>query len=96
MLMFGVCSLLGGRNNLCPERDQSPLIIEMEVCPPSTLRRAPWKLNAFWLNLLPSPSQILQDIVHFWGEQADYLDVGVRWDTFKAFLRGLFIRDKYL
>lgn len=71
----------------------SSLIIDLEVCPSSTLLRAPWKLNAFWFNLLPSPSQILQNIINFWREQAEGRDAGVRWETFKAYLRGVLIRE---
>lgn len=73
--------------------DHSPLIIDLKVCPLSTLNRAPWKLNAFWLNLITSTPQFIQDNANFWEKQVGDQDVGMRWEMFKAYLRGLFIRE---
>lgn len=73
--------------------DHSPLVLTLEVCPPSTLSRAPWKLNALWLNLFLAQAQIGKKIADFWQDHVGQPDAGVVWETFKAFLRGMFIRE---
>lgn len=71
--------------------DHSPLALILKVRPPSTLSRAPWKLNAFWLSLFPF--QIAMKITDFPAYSAGYPYVGLVWETSKAFLWGLFIRE---
>lgn len=42
--------------------DHSPLVISVLARPTTDLPRAPWKLNAFWLNLFPAPERISEEI----------------------------------
>lgn len=73
--------------------DHSPLIATLEVRPPSTMAKAPWKMNAFWLSLFPSHEQIESHIIDFWRlHEADDQWL-VNWEAFKAVLRGLFITE---
>lgn len=56
--------------------DHSPLVVSLEVRQPSTSSRA-WKLNALWLNLIPSQAQVATRIASFWHIHAGHPDVGV-------------------
>lgn len=71
--------------------DHSPLLIQLNGKPTTTLPRAPWKLNAFWLNLFTSHDKITNELLDYWRRHADHLDMNSAWDAFKEFLRGLFI-----
>lgn len=73
--------------------DHSSLLVHLKVRPASNLPRAPWKLNAFWLNLFPSHTKIETDIAAYWQRHTDYPDLNAAWDAFKAFLWGLFISE---
>lgn len=73
--------------------DHSPLIVTLEVCPPSTVAKAPWKMNAFWLNLFPSHEQIESHVIDFWRIHAADESVAMTWEAFKAVLWSLFITE---
>lgn len=73
--------------------DHSPLAVRLTVRSASNLPRAPWKQNAFWLNLFPSHTKIATEITAYWQRHADYSDLNAAWDAFKEFLRGLFISE---
>lgn len=51
--------------------DHSPVITSLELRPISSMVRAPWKLNAFWLNLLSAHAQIGTKIENFWRVHRD-------------------------
>lgn len=61
------------------------------VKPKTSLLPAPWKLNAFWLNLFPSHATVCRSITEFLAANQDQVDLLQSWDAFKAFLRGVFI-----
>lgn len=73
--------------------DHSPLLLSLKVKPGTNLPRAPWKLNAFWLNLFPFHEKVERDIVAYWQRHTDHPDTDTAWDAFKAFLRGIFIAE---
>lgn len=73
--------------------DHSPLIVRLKVRPPSTVAKATWKLNAFWLHLFPSQEQILSQITEFWCIHADNVSVDSAREAFRAVLREIFIRE---
>lgn len=72
--------------------DHSPLIVRLEVRPPSTVAKATLKLNAFWLHLFPSYEQIVSQITEFCRIHADNVSAESVWEVFKAVLKGIFIR----
>lgn len=63
------------------------------VKPLIDLTRAPWKLNAFWLNLLPSHIDIEKQISDLFSDHEAFSDPLLLWDTLKAILRGVFISE---
>lgn len=58
-----------------------------------TLPRAPFKLNAIWLNLFPSHDSIADVILEFWLHHADLPNLNTAWYAFKALLRGILITE---
>lgn len=50
-----------------------------------------WKLNPFWLTPFPDPDPIPEWLTSFFCTNLDSADIGVVWDSVKAFLRGQFI-----
>lgn len=61
--------------------------------PTLTLPRAPWKLNTFWLNLFPSHNRITDKISIYLQANREHPDPLIKWEAFKAFLRGLFMTE---
>lgn len=59
--------------------------------PCSSLPRAPWRLNAFWLKLFLPANTIAQNIERFFLDHVRYADGLVRWDAFKCYLSSIFI-----
>lgn len=71
--------------------DHSPFWIWLDVT--ATSNRPLWKVNPFWLTLLPSTDRTrgaLREFLHFNRGSAS---AAVVWDTLKAFLRGCLIRE---
>lgn len=73
--------------------DHSPLIVTLEARPPSATAKAPWKMNAFWLNLFPSHEQIELHIAEYWRVHASEAPSALSWEAFKAVLRSIFIAE---
>lgn len=73
--------------------DPSPLLVYLNSKPAMTLPRAPWKLNAFWLNIFTSHKRIAAEISEFWLRHAAHPNLNTAWDAFKAFLRGILITE---
>ena len=73
--------------------DHSALVIQLLVAPQGNLVKAPWKLNAFWLKLIRSHEEILEEVRGYFAA-GDGMEIDViHWDAFKAYLRGLLIRE---
>lgn len=69
--------------------DHSPFWVELAL--PTTPQHFSWKLNPFWLTLIPDPDPIPELLTSFFLYNIDSADIGMVWDTAKAFLRGQFI-----
>lgn len=66
--------------------DHSYMVINLIVSQQTTLPRAPWKFNAFWLQLFTSHVDIEGNIKKF-SSQLGYLSVLTEWETFKTHLK---------
>lgn len=55
-------------------------------------RRSCWKLNTFWLPLLPDPDPIVDSLTAFFAYNIGTADLEVVWDASKAHLGGQFIK----
>lgn len=55
--------------------DHSPLVFHLEVRPTTALAHAPWKLNAFWLNLFPSHASVNHFIADFLAAHENHEDI---------------------
>lgn len=65
----------------------------LRACPISMLPKAPWKRNAFWMQSFPSHDSIESNISHFFDRHSDVTDMLLLWDSFKAYIRGVFISE---
>lgn len=61
--------------------DHSSVNTNLEVRPISTMTKAPWKLNAFWLNMFSSHAQIATKIGEFWEDQGDQVGLETAWEV---------------
>lgn len=73
--------------------DHSPVAVWLSAQPPTSLPKAPWKLNAFWLKLFNSPERISSQIELFFNSHKHLIDTIQTWEAFKAYLRGIFIAE---
>lgn len=97
MSLLGPDIPLSTRNSIFRQRhlisDHSPILIQLIARPTANLQKAPWKLNAFWLNLIPSHEGLLEAIREYWESNADHPDLNTAWDAFKAYMRGSLIKE---
>lgn len=71
--------------------DHSPLTVTLEWT--EHLIRPMWKVNPQWLSLIPESSQIKQLLMGFFGDNKGSSSAMMVWDTMKAYLRGLIIKE---
>lgn len=72
--------------------DHSPLAPWLITQLPTSLPKAPWKLNAFWLKLFTSSDRIARQINGFFQSHSQYPDKIQKLEAFKAYLRGVFLK----
>lgn len=73
--------------------DHSHLMVTLVALPAADMPRASWKLNTFWLIMFPSHEKIMAEISGLCRRYEDHPDLGLTWETFKAFLRGILITE---
>lgn len=71
--------------------DHSLLVIHLAMGSITSLLLAPWKLNAYWLNLFPSHAAVHCSIADFLATHQGQEGLLQGWDAFKAFLHGILI-----
>lgn len=68
-------------------------IIPMWLHGHTSLSKAPWKLNPFWLNLFPDKTSITSHIKAYFQVHPDFRDPPFVWMLLKYSLWGLFISE---
>lgn len=71
--------------------DHSPLRVRLTVGMSGGVPRQTWRLNPFWAHLLDVV--LLREIEEFFQTNESSASSGVVWDTMKAVVRGLYIRE---
>ena len=71
--------------------DHSPFWVRLDAT--VATGRSLWKVNPFWLTLLPSPDGTVGLLQEYWQLNRGTAGAGVVWDTLKAFLRGCLIKE---
>lgn len=69
--------------------DHSPLELELQVSKPMPLEV--WSMSPYWLMEPMVLCTFMDDISHYWTENTQGVSDSVRWDTFKAVMRGAYI-----
>lgn len=89
-----MCSPLSLRFRIGPDVfDHSHVVVCLLVAPLSKLPRAPWKFNAFWLNLFTSHKELEWGIQAFFTDQRGTAPILVQWEALKVYFRGLLIAE---
>lgn len=71
--------------------DHSPFTIDLQLG--AVRGKSLWKLNPFWLSLLPDPDPIPELLTSFFRQNIGSTDMAMVWEAAKAYLRGQFIRE---
>lgn len=71
--------------------DHSPIRVQLKLGRAGELHRKLWRLNPFWIQLIgPSP---LVELREFFTNNEGSASKACVWDTMKAFVRGIYIRE---
>lgn len=73
--------------------DHTPLLVSLELQPYTQTGRPLWKLNPFWLPVLNNKSEICNILRDFFATNRGSAGALIVWETMKAYLRGIFIRQ---
>ena len=71
--------------------DHSPFWVRLDDM--VVMGRPLWKVNPFWLTLLPAPDKTVGLLQEYWQHNRGTANAGVVLDTLRAFLRGCLIRE---